>query len=88
MEIPGRYVGYSGKRIIAFRMRAHLLVSGEYHSSWTESIPHWTVRGFDADGVSVATIHAFPGGDGSRHFPNGGRHWANIHLDITRCQRL
>jgi hypothetical protein len=64
------------------------VAGGYFHPSLTEPIPHWTMRGFRNNGISVTTVHVFPGGKGSCHFPNGGRYWANAWLDIASCEHL
>jgi hypothetical protein len=43
-----------------------------FHSSESDSTPHYTIRGLDANGLSFSTIHLYDGKP-AQGWPNGGR---------------
>lgn len=65
---------------------SHSKPSGKFHSSDTENTAHWTLRGFDRDGIARVTYHVFPWGTSARFgFSNGGQYWARKRLWASQC---
>lgn len=63
--------------------------SGVFHSSETEILPHWTLRGFDQTGIARITYHVFPSGTDISHlFLNGGSYWEGRQLRSWQCRRV
>jgi hypothetical protein len=49
------------------------------HSSESDPIDHYTVRGLDANNLSVKTIHLYANGD-AHGWPNGGKNGGRHYL--------
>lgn len=65
------------------------IISGYFHCSDTEITPHWTLRGFDHNGIARITYHIFPWGTNAHFgFSNGGRYWAGRRLRASQCRRI
>lgn len=92
MVLPRHSDGSYGKYLLILNPQKSyyiIMISGNFHSSDTEITPHWTLRGFDQNGIARVTYHVFPWGTNARSgFPNGGRYWAGKRLRASQCHRI
>jgi len=61
-------------RLLAEDPDSSYMLSHSFHSSKSESQPHWTVRAVRR-GVARHTLHVYDDGRVADSFDNGGKHW-------------